>query len=155
MRQIIITRGIIQNHGNPMRYIKPCCMVYSYRSYPSTIMYALVAFNNCICTLVLDNLGFLPLYQTITPLWYCSLLDKIDHISSHQLWHYPRSCLVYLFVVFYLDGIHWQENFSYIWLCFDLLICRYSSWAAYGQSKLANVLHANELARCLKVCELL
>ncbi|XP_062149767.1 short-chain dehydrogenase TIC 32, chloroplastic-like [Alnus glutinosa] len=26
----------------------------------------------------------------------------------------------------------------------------YSSWAAYGQSKLANVLHANELARCLK-----
>ena len=35
--------------------------------------------------------------------------------------------------------------------CSDLLIDRYNGLSAYGQSKLANVLHANELARRLKV----
>ena len=30
---------------------------------------------------------------------------------------------------------------------------RYKSLLAYGQSKLANVLHANELSRRLKVCD--
>lgn len=33
----------------------------------------------------------------------------------------------------------------------QLLLFRYSSFFAYCQSKLANVLHANELARLLKV----
>ena len=37
---------------------------------------------------------------------------------------------------------------------FNLVMYRYSSFAAYDQSKLANVLHANELARRLKVCDL-
>jgi hypothetical protein len=36
-----------------------------------------------------------------------------------------------------------------------LLKYRYSSFAAYSQSKLANVLHANELARAFKVYKLL
>lgn len=36
-----------------------------------------------------------------------------------------------------------------------LLKYRYSSFAAYGQSKLSNVLHANELARTIKVYKLL
>lgn len=37
-----------------------------------------------------------------------------------------------------------------LYLSLDRL-CRYSSFAAYGQSKLANILHANELAKRLKV----
>lgn len=41
---------------------------------------------------------------------------------------------------------------SHLWdLVYVLCTCRYSRWGAYGQSKLANVLHANELARRLKV----
>ena len=48
-----------------------------------------------------------------------------------------------------------SENFAYICLCLILLKYRYSSFAAYGQSKLANVLHANELARAFKVYKLL
>ncbi|XLU19669.1 hypothetical protein S245_055735, partial [Arachis hypogaea] len=35
-------------------------------------------------------------------------------------------------------------------ICLLPCVC-YNSWHAYGQSKLANMLHANELARCLKV----
>ncbi|XP_016206418.1 short-chain dehydrogenase TIC 32, chloroplastic-like [Arachis ipaensis] len=37
-------------------------------------------------------------------------------------------------------------------ICFDKINdeSSYNSWHAYGQSKLANMLHANELARCLK-----
>ena len=38
-------------------------------------------------------------------------------------------------------------------VCF--LVYSYSNWRAYGQSKLANILHANELARRLKVHRLL
>ncbi|VAI00523.1 unnamed protein product [Triticum turgidum subsp. durum] len=34
--------------------------------------------------------------------------------------------------------------------CFNIALCRYSTIAAYGQSKLANILHANELARRFK-----
>lgn len=30
-------------------------------------------------------------------------------------------------------------------------MCRYNSFGAYGQSKLANILHAKELAKHLKV----
>ena len=40
------------------------------------------------------------------------------------------------------------------WFCHLFQLHRYSSFAAYGQSKLANVLHTNELARLLKVCDL-
>jgi len=40
--------------------------------------------------------------------------------------------------------------------CFELFIIfasySYKKFCAYGQSKLANILHANELARRLKVC---
>lgn len=37
--------------------------------------------------------------------------------------------------------------------CF--LVYSYNNWRAYGQSKLANILHANELTKHLKVCWLL
>lgn len=37
--------------------------------------------------------------------------------------------------------------------CILFSMCRYKRWAAYGQSKLANILHANELMRRLKVLE--
>ncbi len=55
----------------------------------------------------------------------------------------------------FILGICCLENFAYICLCLILLKYRYSSFAAYGQSKLANVLHANELARAFKVYKLL
>ena len=32
------------------------------------------------------------------------------------------------------------------------MLCRYGTIGAYGQSKLANILHANELARRFQVC---
>jgi hypothetical protein len=35
---------------------------------------------------------------------------------------------------------------------FNPVLCRYGTIGAYGQSKLANILHANELARRFKVC---
>ncbi|GKV29195.1 hypothetical protein SLEP1_g38143 [Rubroshorea leprosula] len=41
---------------------------------------------------------------------------------------------------------------EFILLPLDLIMDRYSRFTAYGQSKVANVLHANELERCLKVC---
>ena len=53
--------------------------------------------------------------------------------------------IVYTFIIKIVDVFR---------LCF-LYLYRYSSLSAYGQPKLANVLHANELARRLKVSVIL
>ena len=57
---------------------------------------------------------------------------------------------------------HWHSIIGTLCICWiffnSVLTCsynRYSSLFAYGQSKLANVLHANELARRFKVLDLL
>lgn len=47
------------------------------------------------------------------------------------------------------------KRIFHAFVCLGMLKYRYSSFAAYGQSKLSNVLHASELARTLKVYKLL
>lgn len=45
---------------------------------------------------------------------------------------------------------HFYALSEFIWIYF---LYRYSSMSAYGQSKIANILHANELTRRLKVTD--
>lgn len=62
---------------------------------------------------------------------------------------------VYLITIsFYFQKHLSGKNLACVDLFLYFIISRYNSLAAYGQSKLANVLHANELARRLKVHDL-
>lgn len=45
-------------------------------------------------------------------------------------------------------------SFEQLIISMPFALYRYNRMSAYGQSKLANVLHANELARLLKVTDL-
>ncbi len=54
-------------------------------------------------------------------------------------------------LVTYVLGLEVLINSLYFPLYFYLKFNRYNTIYAYGQSKLANILHANELARRLKV----
>ena len=62
---------------------------------------------------------------------------------------FDDSCLLVIYVL----GLEVLINSLYFYLnfYFFLIINRYNSIYAYGQSKLSNILHANELARRLKV----
>jgi NAD(P)-dependent dehydrogenase (short-subunit alcohol dehydrogenase family) len=63
--------------------------------------------------------------------------DKINDEAEYVIICFPPS-------VYFIQG-------KSIQLMFYPVLCRYGTIGAYGQSKLANILHANELARRFKV----
>ncbi|CAM0949258.1 unnamed protein product [Alopecurus aequalis] len=67
-------------------------------------------------------------------------LDKINDETEYVM---ILQLLCFLLVFTSIQG-----NSSHLLL--NLVLCRYGAFGAYGQSKLANILHANELARRFK-----
>ena len=67
----------------------------------------------------------------------------------------PYLCTPYLHVELIVDAFLQYLLKAEVFCIYDddcFLLYSYSSWPAYGQSKLSNILHANELTKRLKVC---
>ncbi|MQL90725.1 hypothetical protein Taro_023330 [Colocasia esculenta] len=79
--------------------------------------------------------------------------DKINSPSEYSILKpYMLVHSVFSFAVMYILGKCPKYNYSD---CFHIsfgafIACRYNQLSAYGQSKLANILHANELSKLLK-----
>ena len=77
------------------------------------------------------------------------LIRSMMNQGKSSTGQFDDSCLLLIYVL----GLEVLINSLYFYLnfYFYLIIDRYNSIYAYGQSKLSNILHANELARRLKV----
>ena len=96
--------------------------------------------------------GLLIYHQMVTDMHIVKGFDLIRSMMNQGksfTGQFDDSCLLVIYVL----GLEVLINSLYFYLnfYFFLIINRYNSIYAYGQSKLSNILHANELARRLKV----